>query len=318
MDVYAIVTEKIVNLLEQGIVPWRRPWSATGLPRNLVSKKRYRGVNLFLLSPTKYVSPFWLTMKQANEVGGSVRKGEHSQMARIPDPWINIYKVQELLFRFCGPTRPGVNAGYMFTLNQDLWPERYIFNEHVSGAPHPSLPGLRRRPNQRLFTTDIGNYSDDFLMQPVEEPAANGQLLNQFNVIKLHGSFNWRTVDARPELVMGAEKGGQIAASPLLTWYFDIFRKVLSAGGVRLMVAGYGFGDEHVNSIIADAIERCGLRVFIWDTCANLKGCVLAAPRGSSLWSGLLSTMSRLMIEVFPSNQAETQEYQRIRETFFA
>jgi antirestriction protein ArdC len=80
MDVYAIVTEKILNLLEQGIVPWRRPWSATGLPRNLVSKKPYRGVNLFLLSATKYVSPFWLTMKQANEVGGSVRKGEHSQI----------------------------------------------------------------------------------------------------------------------------------------------------------------------------------------------------------------------------------------------
>ena len=79
MDVYAIVTEKIVNLLEQGIVPWRRPWSATGLPRNLISKKPYRGVNLFLLSATNYISPFWLTMKQANELGGSVRKGEHSQ-----------------------------------------------------------------------------------------------------------------------------------------------------------------------------------------------------------------------------------------------
>src|SRR6266849_5666945 len=80
MDTYAIVTEKIINLLEQGIVPWRRPWSATGLPRNLVSKKPYRGVNLFLLSATKYVSPFWLTMKQANQLGGSVRKGEHSQI----------------------------------------------------------------------------------------------------------------------------------------------------------------------------------------------------------------------------------------------
>jgi antirestriction protein ArdC len=80
MDTYAIVTEKIINLLEQGIVPWRRPWSATGLPRNLVSKKAYRGINLFLLSATKYVSPFWLTMKQANELGGSVRKGEHSQI----------------------------------------------------------------------------------------------------------------------------------------------------------------------------------------------------------------------------------------------
>jgi antirestriction protein ArdC len=60
MDTYAIVTEKIINLLEQGMVPWRRPWSATGLPRNLVSKKPYRGINLFLLSATKYVSPFWL------------------------------------------------------------------------------------------------------------------------------------------------------------------------------------------------------------------------------------------------------------------
>ena len=80
MDTYAIVTEKIINLLEQGIVPWRRPWSATGLPRNVVSKKPYRGINMFLLSATKYVSPFWLTMKQANELGGSVRKGEHSQI----------------------------------------------------------------------------------------------------------------------------------------------------------------------------------------------------------------------------------------------
>jgi antirestriction protein ArdC len=78
MDIYAIVTEKIVSLLEQGIVPWRRPWTSTGLPRNLVSKKPYRGINHFLLSASKYVSPFWLTFRQANELGGSVRRGEQS------------------------------------------------------------------------------------------------------------------------------------------------------------------------------------------------------------------------------------------------
>jgi antirestriction protein ArdC len=78
MDVYAIVTEKIINLLESGVVPWRRPWTTTGLPRNLVSKKPYRGVNFFLLSASKYVSPFWLTIRQANELGGHVRKGEES------------------------------------------------------------------------------------------------------------------------------------------------------------------------------------------------------------------------------------------------
>ncbi len=78
MDIYAIVTEKIVNLLEQGVVPWRRPWTSAGLPRNLVSKKPYRGANFFLLSASKYISPFWLTMRQSNELGGHIRKGEES------------------------------------------------------------------------------------------------------------------------------------------------------------------------------------------------------------------------------------------------
>jgi antirestriction protein ArdC len=80
MNTYEIVTERIINLLEQGVIPWRRPWSATGAPRNLVSKKIYRGVNLFLLSATKYVSPYWLTLRQANELRGSVRRGEQSQI----------------------------------------------------------------------------------------------------------------------------------------------------------------------------------------------------------------------------------------------
>jgi antirestriction protein ArdC len=78
MDIYEIVTEKIINLLESGVVPWRRPWTSTGLPRNLVSKKPYRGLNFFLLSASKYVSPFWLTMHQANELGGHICKGEES------------------------------------------------------------------------------------------------------------------------------------------------------------------------------------------------------------------------------------------------
>jgi antirestriction protein ArdC len=80
MNTYEIVTERIVQLLERGVIPWRRPWSAGGAPRNLVSKKVYRGVNFFLLSATKYVSPYWLTFRQANELGGTVRKGEHGQI----------------------------------------------------------------------------------------------------------------------------------------------------------------------------------------------------------------------------------------------
>ncbi len=89
MNVYEIVTDKIINLLTSGIVPWRRPWTSTGLPRNLVSKRPYRGINYFLLSASRYVSPFWLTIRQANELGGHVRKGEESTI-------VVFWKVEDL------------------------------------------------------------------------------------------------------------------------------------------------------------------------------------------------------------------------------
>jgi antirestriction protein ArdC len=79
-DVYAIITERIIERLERGTVPWRKPWADGGVPRNLVSKKPYRGINYFLLSASKYVSPYWLTYKQAEELGGHVRKGEKSTL----------------------------------------------------------------------------------------------------------------------------------------------------------------------------------------------------------------------------------------------
>ena len=77
--IYEQITERIITLLLQGTVPWQKPWKArTGLPRNLVSGKSYRGINVFLLLAMSYESPFWLTFRQALQLGGNVRKGEKS------------------------------------------------------------------------------------------------------------------------------------------------------------------------------------------------------------------------------------------------
>jgi antirestriction protein ArdC len=74
---YERITERIVGLLEQGTVPWHKPWQVkTGLPRNLVTQKPYRGINPFLLMSMSYESPHWLTFRQAIQLGGSVKKGE--------------------------------------------------------------------------------------------------------------------------------------------------------------------------------------------------------------------------------------------------
>lgn len=77
MNVYEIITNRIIETLEQGEVPWKKTWNAqTQAPRNLISGKLYSGINVFLLLSARYQSPYWLTYKQATEKGGTVRKGE--------------------------------------------------------------------------------------------------------------------------------------------------------------------------------------------------------------------------------------------------
>jgi antirestriction protein ArdC len=78
-SVYQIVTEQILNQLESGVVPWRKPWRAEP-PCNLVSGKEYRGINPLLLASQGYGSRYWLTFNQASKLGGHVRKGEKSSI----------------------------------------------------------------------------------------------------------------------------------------------------------------------------------------------------------------------------------------------
>lgn len=81
MDIYQTVTDRILQLLEAGTCPWRRSWSGgSGIARNLVSKKPYRGINPFLLAASPFSSPYWLTYRQAVSLGGHVKRGEKSSM----------------------------------------------------------------------------------------------------------------------------------------------------------------------------------------------------------------------------------------------
>lgn len=75
-DVYATITDRVIAALEKGVVPWHQPWdSRQGPPRNLVSGTVYRGMNVWMLAG-QGMSPYWLTFRQAKQIGGSVKKGE--------------------------------------------------------------------------------------------------------------------------------------------------------------------------------------------------------------------------------------------------
>jgi antirestriction protein ArdC len=77
--VYEVVTDRIIDQLNKGVVPWRKPWntnSGLGQCKNLCSLKPYRGINAFMTALSGYNSPYWLTYNQAKELGANVRAGE--------------------------------------------------------------------------------------------------------------------------------------------------------------------------------------------------------------------------------------------------
>lgn len=74
-DIYQAITDRFIDQLKQGTVPWQRPWLSA---QNIVSQKPYRGINSLLLGSAPYESPYWVSFKQALDLGGNVRKGEKS------------------------------------------------------------------------------------------------------------------------------------------------------------------------------------------------------------------------------------------------
>ena len=75
------ITERIVTAIEQGVMPWRRPWQTSpnaGRPTNVVSKQPYHGVNPLLLQIAAlqhgFTSRWWATYQQWQQLGCQVRK----------------------------------------------------------------------------------------------------------------------------------------------------------------------------------------------------------------------------------------------------
>ena len=88
-DIYARVTDKIVADLERGVKPWLRPWNAENAAGRINRPLRgngvaYQGINVLMLwdaaTRNGYAAPLWLTYKQAQELGGNVKKGERGEL----------------------------------------------------------------------------------------------------------------------------------------------------------------------------------------------------------------------------------------------
>ena len=76
MDIYATITDRMIAEMEHGLIPWKKPWMASGLAISHTTGKAYSLLNQMLLGRAGE----YLTFKQVHAEGGYVRKGEKAQM----------------------------------------------------------------------------------------------------------------------------------------------------------------------------------------------------------------------------------------------
>lgn len=93
-DVYTRVTERIVSDLEKGVRPWMKPWNSEHAGARITLPRRhngtpYKGINILLLwgdaMEKGYSAAHWMTYRQALELKGQVRKGEHGSLVVYAD-----------------------------------------------------------------------------------------------------------------------------------------------------------------------------------------------------------------------------------------
>lgn len=153
---------------------------------------------------------------------------------------------------------------FCFTLNQDLFIERFF----STNTFRITLPGLfsptwfKDRIGATIAPEEHVTLSTETQMAALKDEFWYKKYTN-FMYVKLHGSYRWKAHDGAMAMVVGQGKQGRIDKEPLLRWYLSWFKESVNEGDKNLVVIGYGFADEHINNIIADAVHDHGLRLFI-------------------------------------------------------
>jgi hypothetical protein len=251
-----------------------------------------------------------------------------------PGSGVDLDKLCAFLQLFGGT---GNVRGFFFTLNQDLFIERWLAGKelHFSGKLQLWIPGI---DNHVSGKNGAPLEKGDFLTLPPESAMARHRKRNEENIsiygrfqyLKLHGSWNWRTSDGKSAMAIGHAKSVLLEREPLLKWHLQTFNHVVTQNDSHLLVIGYGFQDPHINDVIAEGIEKHNLRLFVVDPQSpqNFKQMLMSHVYGSHglcggfIWdNGVAGYFQATVSQLFPRDGkmhlSESNLAKQIRELIF-
>lgn len=250
------------------------------------------------------------------------RARRYASDSNYPD-MLNFYRS---FLQWFGGAEGEVVRGYFFTLNQDLFMERW--DDAWRRFWMPGMPCAQ----VRFSAPPYGEYQpwpvDQRLYVPTAEEldaikradARRVSVSGRLHYVKLHGSLNWWSKrDKKTDkaiMVIGGKKDDQIADEPLLAWYWDLFERALCGQNRRLWIIGYSFRDEHINRVIAQAIRDCHLRWFSISPSPQsrfIEG-VRDQPYGDVLLEGHRQHFEGGLAAIYPTGGGDTRLARKIAE----
>ena len=255
-DVYQMVTNTIIEQLEQGVIPWQPSWNgSTGqlplsLPANKVTGNYYRGINIVLLwsaaMKNKFATSEWASFKQWSSKNEYVRKGEKGSFVIYYD---TIEKEED------GETKkiPFIKTSYVFNRCQL---NSYVAPKIVNPDLQPSLfekidpiDAFLENTKAVIETWDgdpCYNVTEDMVKVPYPEKfvhTATCTATEGFYSTMLHELVHWSGAKHRLNRTGGKKFGDQAYAVEELVAEF----------GAAFLCAGFGIATvenaEHASYI---------------------------------------------------------------------
>ncbi len=219
-DIYARVTDTIVAQLEKGVRAWHQPWSGEHAAGRINRPLRhngeaYRGINILMLWGTSvergFSSPYWMTFRQAGELGANVRKGEKGTLVVYANA-ISREETNEETGEDVEQRIPYLKGYTVFNTEQiEGLPERYTLLET------PQIKAAERIANAEQFFEKTGAtirhggnrayYSggEDFIQMPLFEAFEDAPA---YYATLAHECIHWTKPKQRLDRDFGAKRWG--------------------------------------------------------------------------------------------------------------
>lgn len=228
---------------------------------------------------------------------------------------LNMHGVRDLLSKFEGSSG---EVGVCFTLNQDVFLERYM-------SWQPFGPQTIHYPSSSGYIRPQDVDTNKQIVLPTQ--AEISKFEQEFNAtegrayMKLHGSHGWVSADGERQMVLGLNKLEAIEKEPQLLFYLNRFKEIINRSGVKVLVIGYSFRDQHINNCLLDAIEQSKIKLYIVspEKPQKLKDRIYGKPedpramiwsqdepRKQKIWDSIDGYFPYTLSDVYPADQSGT------------